>query len=51
AAQGLRIVLEAGRREPLISRACPALYAGRQHAQQPVYWRPVDGGHDALCWR
>lgn len=50
-AQGLRIVLEAGRREPLIYRACQALYAGLQHTQQQVYWRPVDGGHDALCWR
>ncbi|MEG1211278.1 MAG: enterochelin esterase [Leclercia sp.] len=50
-AQGLRIVLEAGRREPLIYRACQALYAELQHAQQPVFWRPVDGGHDALCWR
>ncbi|TLU69039.1 enterochelin esterase [Enterobacter sp. MF024] len=50
-AQGLRIVLEAGRREPLIFRACEALYAGLQQTQQPVFWRPVDGGHDALCWR
>ncbi|MEB6379421.1 enterochelin esterase [Leclercia adecarboxylata] len=50
-AQGLRIVLEAGRREPLIFRACQALYAGLQQTQQPVFWRPVDGGHDALCWR
>lgn len=50
-AHGLRIVLEAGRREPLIFRACEALYAGLQQTQQPVFWRPVDGGHDALCWR
>ncbi|MBZ0059007.1 enterochelin esterase [Leclercia barmai] len=50
-AQGLRIVLEAGRREPLIFRACEALYTGLQQTQQPVFWRPVDGGHDALCWR
>lgn len=49
--QGLRIVLEAGRREPLIFRACQALYAELQQTQQPVFWRPVDGGHDALCWR
>lgn len=21
------------------------------HTQQPVFWRQVDGGHDALCWR
>jgi len=50
-AQGLRIVLEAGRREPLIYRACQALYAELQHIRQPVIWRPVEGGHDALCWR
>ncbi len=50
-AKGLRIVLEAGRREPLIYRACQALYAELQHTQQPVFWHPVDGGHDALCWR
>lgn len=50
-ATGLRIVLEAGRREPLIFRANQALYAQLQHPQQTVFWRQVDGGHDALCWR
>ncbi|AKL13122.1 TPA: enterochelin esterase [Kluyvera intermedia] len=50
-AQGLRIVLEAGVREPLIFRANQALYAQLQHPQQTVFWRQVDGGHDALCWR
>ena len=50
-ARGLRIVLEAGRNEPLIFRANQALYAELQHTQQPVIWRQVDGGHDALCWR
>lgn len=49
-ARGLRIVLEAGRNEPLILRANQAIYA-ELHAQQPVFWRQVDGGHDALCWR
>jgi enterochelin esterase family protein len=49
--QGLRIVIEAGIREPLILRAGQALYAELQHTQQPVFWRQVDGGHDALCWR
>ena len=48
-ARGLRIVLEAGRNEPLIFRVNQAIYA-ELHAQQ-VYWRQVDGGHDALCWR
>ncbi|NTX68911.1 enterochelin esterase [Lelliottia amnigena] len=50
-ATGLRIVLEAGRREPLIFRTNQALYAQLQHPQQTVFWRQVDGGHDALCWR
>jgi len=49
-ARGLRIVLEAGRNEPLILRANQALLA-ELHTQQPVIWRQVDGGHDALCWR
>lgn len=48
-ASGLRIVLEAGRNEPLIFNANQAIYA-ELHAQQ-VTWRQVDGGHDALCWR
>jgi enterochelin esterase family protein len=50
-ARGLRIVLEAGRNEPLIFRANQAIYAELQHTQQTVFWRQVDGGHDALCWR
>ena len=49
-ARGLRIVLEAGRNEPLIFRANQVIYA-ELHPQQPVIWRQVDGGHDALCWR
>ncbi|MBS0869683.1 enterochelin esterase [Enterobacter ludwigii] len=49
-ARGLRIDLEAGRNEPLIFRANQAIYA-ELHPQQPVIWRQVDGGHDALCWR
>lgn len=50
-AHGLRIVLEAGLREPIILRANQALYTQLQHTQQTVFWRQVDGGHDALCWR
>ncbi|HII4352709.1 TPA: enterochelin esterase [Enterobacter cloacae] len=49
-ASGLRIVLEAGRNEPLIFNANQAIYA-ELRAQQQVTWRQVDGGHDALCWR
>ncbi|MDM3349138.1 enterochelin esterase [Citrobacter sp. Cf116] len=50
-AQGLRIVLEAGLREPIIYRANQALYAQLPSAPQSIFWRQVDGGHDALCWR
>lgn len=50
-ANGLRIVLEAGVNEPVILRANQALYAQLQTTQQTVFWRQVDGGHDALCWR
>ncbi len=49
AASGLRIVLEAGRNEPLIFNANQAIYA--ELPAQQVTWRQVDGGHDALCWR
>ncbi|MFV3254994.1 enterochelin esterase, partial [Klebsiella pneumoniae] len=49
--QGLRIVLEAGIREPIIFRANQALLAQLQRTQQPIFWHQVDGGHDALCWR
>jgi len=50
-AKTLRILLEAGLREPQIFRANQALLTHLQHTQQPVIWRQVDGGHDALCWR
>ncbi|WP_213732215.1 enterochelin esterase [Citrobacter europaeus] len=50
-AQGLRIVLEAGIREPIIFRANQALYAQLPSAPQSIFWRQVNGGHDALCWR
>ncbi|MFV9259610.1 enterochelin esterase [Citrobacter freundii] len=50
-AQGLRIVLEAGISEPIIYRANQALYAQLPSAPQSIFWRQVDGGHDALCWR
>ncbi|HHG8773609.1 TPA: enterochelin esterase [Raoultella planticola] len=49
--RGLRIWLEAGEREPLIFRANQALLLQLQQTQQTVFWRQVDGGHDALCWR
>ncbi|MGP3593864.1 enterochelin esterase [Vagococcus sp. WN89Y] len=48
---GLRIVLEAGVREPLIYRTNQALLALLEHKPVTIEWRPVDGGHDALCWR
>lgn len=47
----LRIYLEAGLREPLIHRVNQRLYPLLQQTQQAVFYRQVDGGHDALCWR
>ncbi len=47
----LRIVLEAGVREPIVFQANQALYAQLNTSQQSIFWRQVDGGHDALCWR
>ena len=49
--RGLRIWLEAGEREPIIFRANQVLLAQLQQMQHTVFWHPVDGGHDALCWR
>jgi len=50
-ARGLRIVLEPGKREPLIWRANQTLLNLLQDTPQTLLWREVDGGHDALCWR
>ncbi|MDM2943426.1 enterochelin esterase [Citrobacter sp. Cm038] len=50
-ARGLRIVLEAGTREPIIFRANQRLYAQFPPDSRSFFWRQVDGGHDALCWR
>lgn len=50
-AAGLRVWLEAGQREPIIFRANRALLAQLITTQQTIFWRQVDGGHDALCWR
>ncbi|WP_435929417.1 enterochelin esterase [Dryocola sp. BD613] len=47
----LRIYLEAGIREPLIHRVNLRLYPLLQQTQQAVFYREIDGGHDALCWR
>jgi len=47
----LRIVLEAGAREPIIFHASQALLSLLQPSQPSIIWREVDGGHDALCWR
>ncbi|EMM0377743.1 enterochelin esterase [Pluralibacter gergoviae] len=49
--QGLRIWLEAGRREPVIFQANQALWHQLTQQHCPVFWQPTDGGHDALCWR
>lgn len=50
-AKPLRIFLEAGVHEPLIHKANQRLYSLLPHTQQQLFWRQVDGGHDALCWR
>jgi enterochelin esterase family protein len=47
----LRIVLEAGAREPIIFHANQTLFSLLQPSQRALTWREVDGGHDALCWR
>lgn len=52
--QGLRIVLTAGRREPLILAANQELVKQLQKKQarpQLLIWSMPDSGHDALCWR
>ncbi|KJF75599.1 hypothetical protein UA44_25360 [Klebsiella aerogenes] len=32
-------------------RANQALFAQLRQTTPSVFWRQVDGGHDALCWR
>ncbi|RPH29735.1 enterochelin esterase [Buttiauxella warmboldiae] len=49
--KALRIYLEAGVREPLIHQVNQRLYPLLQQTQRAVFYRQVDGGHDALCWR
>jgi enterochelin esterase family protein len=49
-AAGLRIWLEAGQRTDYFSRQ-PGAAGATHHTQQTIFWRQVDGGHDALCWR
>ena len=49
-AAGLRILLQAGKREPLILRANKQLYPLLQQTRQRLLCE-VEGGHDALCWR
>ena len=49
--EGLKLVLEAGVREPIIMRVNLALCEALHQVGQTVEWRPVEGGHDALCWR
>lgn len=47
----VKIFMEAGIREPLIFRAHQRLVPLLQRTQQQLFWRQVEGGHDALCWR
>ena len=47
----LRFYLEAGRRERLILQANQTLQQQLSDAGHQVSYLPVEGGHDALCWR
>lgn len=49
-ADGLRIILQAGKYEPLIFRANDAIRHQLTHATE-LNWCPFEGGHDAFCWR
>ena len=35
----------------MIMQANQALYAQLPPLKESIFWRQVDGGHDALCWR
>ncbi len=49
--QPLRFWLEAGKREGLILQANQQLQQQLNTAGYQVNYLPVEGGHDALCWR
>lgn len=49
-ADGLRVILQAGKYEPLIFRANDAIRHQLKQATE-LSWCPFEGGHDALCWR
>jgi len=49
-ADGLRIILQTGKYEPLIFRANDAIRHQLVQAAE-LSWCPFEGGHDALCWR
>ncbi|MCS3433434.1 enterochelin esterase [Klebsiella sp. BIGb0407] len=49
-ADGLRIILQAGKYEPLIFRANDAIRHQLTQATE-LNWCPFEGGHDAFCWR
>ena len=49
-ADGLRIILQAGKYEPLIFRANDAI-RHQLVAAAELGWCPFEGGHDAFCWR
>lgn len=49
-ADSLRIILQAGKYEPLIYRANDAIRHPLVSAAE-LRWCPFEGGHDAFCWR
>lgn len=47
----LTVFLEAGKREPLIFQVNQDVWRQLQQRKTQVFWRQIEGGHDALCWR
>ncbi|MCL2897943.1 enterochelin esterase [Brenneria tiliae] len=47
----LKIFVEAGQREALIHRVNQRLFEVLRHTHHSLYYRELNGGHDALCWR
>ncbi len=48
---GLRVWLKRANANRSFFARTSALLAQLTTTQQTIFWRQVDGGHDALCWR